>query len=218
MSLIDKLLKVMADMGNIEKRGVYKGGSSSYNYVTNDDLTSKLQTALVKNSVLIIPHIDNKTQTPFVTKGGTPGTLTELDLTFEITDGSGESIKIPWKSEATDYGDKGIAKALTLGKKYFAISLFQVATGDERDDADGQNEEIRRMPKPEKPEKPSPEKDVQKDVDTITKDQLQAYEDLAATALKHGIRSAVIDLRMAKPVYEKIYANLLEKVNGAKES
>lgn len=213
MSLIDKLVSVMADMGNIEKRGVYKGVSSSYNYVTNDDLTSKLQTALVKNSVLIIPHIDSKTQTPFVTKGGTPGTLTELDLTFEITDGSGESIKIPWKSESTDYGDKGIAKALTLGKKYFAISLFQVATGDERDDADGQNEEIRRIQKPEKPEKI-----VQKDADVITKEQLQAYEDLAATALKYGIRSAVIDLRMTKPVYEKIYASLLEKVNGAKES
>ena len=109
-------------------------------------------------------------------------------------------------------------KYLADGREMTTFSMFQVATGDERDDADGQNEEIRRMPKPEKPEKPSPEKDVQKDVDTITKDQLQAYEDLAATALKHGIRSAVIDLRMAKPVYEKIYANLLEKVNGAKES
>lgn len=215
--LTKKLSRVMKAMGNIPKRGKFESYGQRYDYITNDDVSGKLQEALVEEGILIFPSIVGIEQTEIESKGGTKGTHTVLDMMFEITDGK-DSIILPWRSEALDYQDKGIGKAVTYGKKYFVINLFQIATGDPRDDSDssvGKHEDTGSKKKSEA--KPSEQKAETTDYEKITKEQLEAYEALAATALKFGVRAAVIDERLAMSAYQKIYDGLAEKVENAKK-
>jgi len=209
--LIKKLSLVMKSMGNIPKRGEYNAFGTKYNYITHDDIASKLQEALIEQGVMIVPQIMAIEQREVESKSGTKGTHTILDMLFTITDGK-SSMEVPWRSEAMDYQDKSIGKAVTYGKKYFVINLFQIATGDPKDDSDSSTVE-----NIVKTDMKAPEKKVVETAEAITQEQLDAYEELSATALKYGIRVAVIDKRLAKSAYDNIYNNLVSKIEEAKK-
>lgn len=214
MEFIQKVLKVMADMGNVPKNGIYNAYGTKYNFVTNDDITSKLQTALVKNGILLIPEIISVKQEPVTSKSGTVGTHTALELLFTVTDGEG-TFQAKWHSESLDYQDKGIGKALTLGKKYFIISLFEVATGNKEDDPDegiGAEEVTEK-----KAEKQTVKEEKKDDGKKVTKEQLDQYNALSEEAKKRGLRPAIIDDRMPADVFSKVYQKLVDSINEAKE-
>jgi len=226
-NLIQKVVDVMESMGNIEKRGVFKAYGTEYNYITHDDIASKLQEALVKSGVLIIPHVLSVEQKEIESKSGAKGTHTYLNMKFQITDGV-ESIEVPWHSEAQDWNDKGIGKAITYAKKYFVINLLQIATGDPKDDSDSsvdKGEEVIKNPKGQQVAKPVAKPVVrqttiseqQPTVDTITKEQYDAYEALAVEALELGYKAPVIDMRLEAVAYDKVYKMLEDKVAEARK-
>lgn len=128
----------MSGMGDIPKRGHYSEGSTKYDFMQADDIFGRVQKVLIDAGIVIISNIISVTQTEVLSRSGTKGRHSLLDMRFDITDGS-STLSSTWLSEAIDYGDKSITKAVTLGRKYFTIALFQLATGDFRDDADGSN-------------------------------------------------------------------------------
>ena len=155
--LINKLNKAMRTMGNVAKSGKMNEGGKNYNYMQADDIFSKLQDALADAGIAIIPNIKSATFADVVSKAGSTGRHVVINMEFQITDGT-DSMQSEWMSEAIDYGDKAITKAGTLGRKYFIISLFQLATGDSKDDPDSDNQEGGQVsrsgtaaPKAEKP-------------------------------------------------------------------
>jgi len=155
-TLIVKLNKAMRTMGSIAKSGKMTEGGKNYNYMQADDIFGKLQDALFDAGIAIIPNIKSATFTDVVSKSGSTGRHVVIDMEFQITDGT-DSMQSDWISEAIDYGDKAITKAGTLGRKYFIISLFQLATGDSKDDPDSDNQEGSRVPRSGTAENPKPE-------------------------------------------------------------
>jgi hypothetical protein len=155
-TLISKLNKAMQTMGNVAKSGKMNEGGKNYSYMQADDIFGKLQDALADAGIAIIPNITHANFTDVVSKSGSTGRHVVIDMEFQITDGT-DSFRSGWISEAIDYGDKAITKAGTLGRKYFIISLFQLATGDSKDDPDSDNQEGSRVSRSGTAEKqPSP--------------------------------------------------------------
>lgn len=138
--VIVKFCKAMEEVGNVPKRGKYEEGRQSYAFMTADDIAAAVNTALVKAEVMIIPEVTAVQQNEIESRSGTKGYHTVLSMRFTLTDGDG-IFTSEWAGESIDYSDKGISKAVTLGRKYFLISLFNIATG-ENTDPDGENHEI----------------------------------------------------------------------------
>ena len=143
----------MRTMGSIAKSGKMTEGGKNYNYMQADDIFGKLQDALFDAGIAIIPNIKSATFTDVVSKTGNTGRHVVINMEFQITDGS-DNMRSDWISEAIDYGDKAITKAGTLGRKYFIINLFQLATGDSKDDPDSDNQEGSQVSRSGTAEKP----------------------------------------------------------------
>jgi len=149
MNLVGKLNNAMKVMQGIPKAGHYGEGKGGYDYMQADDIFFAVQRSLNEAKLMIIPSIKSCEYTEVESKSGSKGRHVYLTMEFNITDGK-ESIVATWAGEAIDYGDKAVTKAGTLARKYFLVALFQIATGDNRDDPDSDNQEGAGVPKAEK--------------------------------------------------------------------
>jgi hypothetical protein len=141
-NIVLKLTQAMKAVGDIKKRGKYEQGKTSYNFMQADDISQAVQSALIEAGLIIIPGIDGFKQEEVESQYGTKGYHTLINMQFTISDGV-DNFVTPWASESIDYSDKGMSKAATLGRKYFLISLFHIATGDSKDDSDGENHDLK---------------------------------------------------------------------------
>lgn len=133
--LVVKLTEVMASVERIPKLG--RNEHFRYDFVREADLVDAVRQELAKRRVLITCRVDDVERTVTTTAKGAENIRTVVHLTFTFRDGdSGETLEIPFVNEALDGQDKGINKAITAAKKYFLLTNFLVATGDdtERDD------------------------------------------------------------------------------------
>lgn len=139
LTLAAKLAKIGQAVGAIEKSG--RNQDQKYNFIPYAEVAARIREQLAQNSVAIIPSVRNvECQEVRSTRGGV-GYHYTLAMHFTIADGeSDDKIEADWTGEATDYGDKGVNKAITAGTKYFLMRLFNVSES-EAEDADAPEED-----------------------------------------------------------------------------
>ncbi len=136
-TLYRKLAAVAGAVRNLPKDGL--NPQLKYKYTRPETVMTELKPLLVEQGLAILPMVNAVTKEDMgtTTQGGAHNVLTRLDMTYTIVCGeTGESVSLPWASEGTDWGDKGIAKAQTIALRTFLINLFQIPTGDEELDPD----------------------------------------------------------------------------------
>jgi len=141
--LVSKLVAVVVGMGSIPKNGHFHQGSVDYHFMQADDIFGMFQKESAKAGIVIVPSVTSVVQTEVISSNGNKGRHSLVEQKFDITDGI-DTLSATWFGEAIDWGDKSVTKAITSSRKYFLISLLNLATGDIRDDADGSNAEVEK--------------------------------------------------------------------------
>jgi hypothetical protein len=140
-SLAAKLAMMMGEVSGVQKRGW--NPHHKYNYVTAVDVYEATRDLMVRHNVILI-------QRPILESYQREGGITRLGWEFTWMDcDSGESIAIPWLSEAQDSQDKGANKAATAARKYFLVTQLQVPVDQEDADAgpvQGNGRQVAGMP------------------------------------------------------------------------
>ncbi len=122
-SVIQKINKVMEEVGAIEKDG--RNDFHNYAYLSHAGIMKKLQPALVKAGLVIYPS------DICLLSSDNQRVITKQEYT--VTDGE-NSIKIYGIGEGIDKGDKASYKAQTGGHKY---ALKALLTLPDENDAEG---------------------------------------------------------------------------------
>ena len=125
--LYAKMVRVMAQMGRIPKRG--HNTHFRYDFVTDGDVLDAVGAALVAEELALFVSFDSAERHD---KGVTVGSFT---LTFVDAE-TGQQHAVNWIGEGQDTQDKGAAKAATSAVKYALLKTFLISTGDAADDPD----------------------------------------------------------------------------------
>ena len=119
--------KVMESTSSVEKRG--RNDFHKYDYATEADVISAIRPHMVKNGLILVPHVD--------TVHNDPNGNTNIVVCYRLYHTSGEFLEFNIPASGNDrnskggVGDKGIYKALTGASKYAMLKVFCMATGDD---------------------------------------------------------------------------------------
>lgn len=135
-----KVVKVMEEVGQLEKDGEVKdkSGKVMYRYLSEELVTSELQKAFVKNKVVLIPkkveseliymesiQFDKEVKAP----------ITKVTVTYQLCDAeTGETEELQSIGYGSDSQDKGSNKAMTGAYKYVQRQTFSISTGEDGDE------------------------------------------------------------------------------------
>jgi hypothetical protein len=133
MTLAAKLAEVMAEVEGVAKRG--HNDHFGYDFATEADVSAAIRGGLAKRKVALLPSITDVQDQVITTKsnqGEKTKIITTVRMVFTFIDGeTGEREDRPWAGRGEDAADKGLAKAITGGNKYFCLKAFQIPTGDD---------------------------------------------------------------------------------------
>lgn len=137
-SLTAKIAHISAKVGKIAKSGTSGGYGESFNYIEYGVVAGKLRDLLDEYKVIIYPEIKSYECQEITSAKGKAGYHYLLSMHYTISNGENleDKMECDWLGEATDYGDKGVNKAITAATKYFIMRLLQVSEkGDEDPDS-----------------------------------------------------------------------------------
>lgn len=168
MSVYKAINKVQADLA---KSGISKDRKNSqgsgYQFRGIDDIYNVVSPLLSQHGLCILPRVISRECIERQSKAGGALFYTTVEVEFDFVcaeDGSKHIVKT--FGEAMDTSDKSTNKAMSAAYKYACLQAFAIPTeGD--NDADAATHEVAAAPKP---------------VATITMDQVQEIQDLAADA------------------------------------
>lgn len=133
LTLAAKIAKVAAEIGPIEKDGF--NNEQRYKFIEYAAVAAQIRKKQAEVGIAIIPQINSYACQQIKTAKGRSGFHYLLDMTFTIvnTDDSSDKQEVKWFGESTDFGDKGINKAITSAVKYFAMRLYNISEKDEKE-------------------------------------------------------------------------------------
>lgn len=127
LTLAAKLAAIGARVGKVQKGGYNK--EQKYNYIEYAEVASRVRELLDEYRVAIVPNVTKLERDVVTSRNGGSGNHYLVYMEFEIVDGDAPeaTIMVPWVGESTDWGDKGVNKAITSATKYFLMRLFNVS-------------------------------------------------------------------------------------------
>jgi len=137
-AIFPSIAAVMEECKAIEKNNTCKsyGGASLFNYRGIDDVYAEFHPLFVKHHIILGVEVIEHQMTERPTKNGvTLQHVLRIKFRFVSTiDGS--TFESTTVGEASDTGDKGASKAISIGLKYLFFATFLIPTNDPADDAD----------------------------------------------------------------------------------
>ena len=129
--LAQKIAKITAEIGSVEKDG--KNQHSNYSYISYEQLNARLPPLLLKHGIAIINDVESYNETEYQTRKGT-GTRTIVTMNFEIIDtDTGFSKTVSAIGSDQDTGGKSMSQAITECCKRFLLKQFMISSKDDID-------------------------------------------------------------------------------------
>lgn len=126
---------VMQEAGYVQKTG--NNDFHGYRYATEADVLERLRPSMVKNGLILIPSVN---QVSSIDAHGN----TTVSVHYTLAHISGAVWPHPiiaagcgGDRSKSGVGDKGLYKALTGANKYMLFKLFQIETGDDPEESQG---------------------------------------------------------------------------------
>ncbi len=135
-AILMALNAVMQEAGYVQKTG--ENDFHGYRYATEADVLERLRPAMVKHGLILIPSVQqvsaidsngNTTVSVHYTLAHVSGAVWPTSI---VAAGCGND-----RSKNGGFGDKGLYKALTGANKYLLFKLFQIETGDDPEQSEG---------------------------------------------------------------------------------
>lgn len=132
-NLSEKIATIAQEIGAIAKDG--KNKQQGYAFIEYAQVAARARELQAKYGVAIIPTVKSYETSEVKNKFGGIGYhyLIEMEFTVINADDQDDKITTSWIGEATDYGDKGINKAITSGVKYFIMRLYNISEKGEQE-------------------------------------------------------------------------------------
>lgn len=127
---------VMQEAAYVQKTG--SNDFHGYRYASESDILERLRPAMVKHGLILIPSVQqvssidqhgNTTVSVHYTLAHISGAVWPQPI---IAAGCGND-----RNKSGSFGDKGLYKALTGANKYMLFKLFQIETGDDPEETQG---------------------------------------------------------------------------------
>jgi hypothetical protein len=121
---------VLAVEGRIPLRG--QNQRQNFKFATSEDIKTAARAALADNGLSLVMGMVGPPSVAPPTKGFSGWDMYTVEYEIMIIAPEGV-MRVPYFALALDNSDKGLAKTLTTGMKYFLITLLQIPRGDEPD-------------------------------------------------------------------------------------
>jgi len=152
LSLNGKIVAAMRLIGSLNKDGKVQGGSFSYPYLSEAQVTAAVQHALCEvGLVLYLKSYEITSREPhaYPNKEGVMvhrGTLTVIRAAYELRDADSDAVlPIECPGEGLDMDDKSLGKALTDANKAMQQLLFRIAATNGTAQQDDNRQQQRRQ-------------------------------------------------------------------------
>lgn len=153
-----KIEKLAYDIGAMQKDGRNK--FSSYDYISNEQLTTVLRERLHGAGVGIISDVIDHDEIESTNDKGKQVVRTRVRMSFELTDlDTGYREMHTFAGAEQDTGGKSFQQAITQCCKYFHFKLLKITSMEEKD-PDAQTHEVAKMPKLTPPQQPAKKKQL----------------------------------------------------------
>ena len=145
--LVAKLARACVGIGNFQadKRNTQQ----NYNYISADQVLSRVGAALAGEGLMIVPAISEEVMEVVNPKPNQVRYDALVTLEMTITDGTSSMVQ-NWLGRGSDYGvpDKALYKAITSGHKYFLMKLFNIGVGNDDSEHDAEQPQPRVQARP----------------------------------------------------------------------
>lgn len=139
-SAISAVAKEMAEAG-IAKNS--KNKSQGFTFRGIDAVYNALAPALVRNGLLILPRMTERTVTERKSQSGGALFYVTVKAEFDfVSTGDGSVHTVSMYGEAMDSGDKATNKAMSIAYKYAAFQAFCIPTEETTIDADADSHQV----------------------------------------------------------------------------
>jgi len=128
--IFERLSLVLKEVGAIGKN--HTNQQQRYNYRSIDDVIDRLHGLFAKHSIIMSPGVvDSQQEVGTTAKGGTSIHVSlKVEYTFICSEDGSQHKVGPIMGEATDYGDKANAKAMTMATKTMLTQVFMIPFQD----------------------------------------------------------------------------------------
>lgn len=133
LSLSAKIATIANEIGAIAKDG--RNDQQGYAFIEYAQVAARARELQAKYGVTIVPTVESYECNEVKNKYGNIGYhyLIKMKFTVINADDENDNIITDWVGEATDYGDKGINKAITSSVKYFIMRLYNISEKGEQE-------------------------------------------------------------------------------------
>jgi hypothetical protein len=128
------LNKVMGDVQAVKKDS--KNQAQKFNFRGIDAVMNAVGPALRKHGVTILPEDVDVHRSNGTTANGKQTAEVVVKVTYRVYGPGGDSIHGKVAAEAMDFGDKAVAKAMSVAYRTFLLQALTIPTGDP--DPDGE--------------------------------------------------------------------------------
>lgn len=179
------LMDVMRKVSYVQRTG--KNSFHNYTYAGETDLLDKLRPAMMEAGLMLLPSVQHVS--PIDDFGNTH---VQVAYTLIHQDGDIWPEKLVAAGTGNDkakngtVGDKGVYKAITGANKYLLFKLFQIATGDEPEQASAHDETSSETHVP-KPRRQSGAAPVGNDVPSVAEYVERALRAIEMTETRQGL-------------------------------
>lgn len=144
LNLAAKIAKIASEIGAIDKSG--RNTQQGYKFIEYAVVAAEIRAKQAEVGVAIVPQIESYTCSEVRTAKGGAGFHYLLNMIFDVvnTDNPEDRMQVKWVGEATDYGDKGVNKAITSAVKYFVMRLYNISEKGEKE-ADEETPEVNEV-------------------------------------------------------------------------
>ena len=128
------LSKVMAEVQAVRKDS--KNQAQRFNFRGIDAVMNAVGPALRKHGVTILPEDVEVHRSNGTTANGKPTAEVVLKVTYRVYGPAGDSIHGKVAAEAMDFGDKAIAKAMSVAYRTFLLQALTIPTDEPDPDSE----------------------------------------------------------------------------------
>lgn len=137
MNIYQRINEVRKKVDYVQKQKSVSTGGGSYKAITHDEVTGIIRAHLVEFGIVFIPSLKASSVSPTTGKDGTVSNVIRYSATYEFKvvniDKPDDFFLMEVEAHANDNQDKAPGKALSYAKKYAALKLFEIETGEDEE-------------------------------------------------------------------------------------
>lgn len=137
LNIYQRINEVRKKVDYVQKQKSVSTGGGSYKAITHDEVTGIIRAHLVEFGIVFVPSLKASSVSATTGKDGSSSNVIRYSATYEFRvvniDDPADFFLMEVEAHANDNQDKAPGKALSYAKKYAALKLFEIETGEDEE-------------------------------------------------------------------------------------